>query len=241
MNLRESFNAVMERLETLQHARLDRNNNLSLEDTLRGHSEQPTFHMVGSITPFDEEKPKAILHFFESIENVGELRGNEEKLRFARLRLIGTALSVIHSEDQVRLSMYAEAREVLTQRFSNKALKDCNFWQLFVIQQCRGKTIKALADQVGALNEKTVRVNSYPELNAALREEADRPVSLCRFPVGIRELINSVMTEYFGDGTQIEGLPHEAPKHRVAATCLHPHESELRAKVTKSYVTGRNT
>ncbi|KAG8299977.1 hypothetical protein J6590_087944, partial [Homalodisca vitripennis] len=55
MDLQEAIDAVTERLETLGHARLDRSDHLNtmLEETLRGHTERPTFDMVGSITPFD--------------------------------------------------------------------------------------------------------------------------------------------------------------------------------------------
>ncbi|KAG8241867.1 hypothetical protein J6590_077135 [Homalodisca vitripennis] len=77
MDLQEAIDAVTERLETLGHARLARSDHLNtmLEETLRGHTERPTFDMVGSITPFDGEKPEAVLHFFESIDNVVGKRG----------------------------------------------------------------------------------------------------------------------------------------------------------------------
>ncbi|KAG8337066.1 hypothetical protein J6590_032522 [Homalodisca vitripennis] len=212
MDLQEAIYAVTERLETLGHARLDRSDHLNtmLEETLRGHTERPTFDMVGSITPFDGGKPEVVLHFFESIDNVGELShwGNDEKLRVAKLRLAGTALSFIRSEDQGRLSTYAGFKEVLTQRFSDKASKDFYFQQLSVIQQRRGETIEAFADRVRTLNEKTVRVTANPEVNAALREKADRRAldaftrglighvgdqTRLKFPTNIREAVTTAV------------------------------------------------
>lgn len=150
--------------------------NATLNEVLTGAASRPNFDLVNSIAAFDGEKPEAILHLFDSIEDVGELShwGDNEKLRVAKLKVTGAALKFIRAEDQGRLATYADFKKSLIDRFSDKAPQHCYFQQLSVVQQRRGETIEAFADRVKALNEKTIRVTANPEVNAALREEADR-------------------------------------------------------------------
>lgn len=179
MELQDAIDELEEQL------RLARNEALRpvtehLNATIREMQEEavikPNYDLVSSIDVFDGEKPDTIVQFFERIDDVGELShwGAAEKLRVAKLRISGAAQTFIKSEDQNRLSTYDEFKEVLTQRFSDKAPQHCYFQQLSVVQQRRGETIEAFADRVKALNEKTIRITANPEVNTALRGEADR-------------------------------------------------------------------
>lgn len=180
MDLQDAFDALTERLAGVQTASDDQGHSQQLNQTMRElvglNNERPTFDLVNTITSFDGDKPDSILRFFENIEDVAELSnwGSKECLRVAKLKISGAALNFIKSEDQSRITTYDEFKGVLIERFSDKAPQHCYSQQLAVIKQRRGETIEAFCDRVKALNEKTIRVTANAEVNAALREEADR-------------------------------------------------------------------
>lgn len=150
--------------------------NQTIRDAVEPAAPRKSFDLVNSIESFSGERPEALSHFFESIENVSVLNHWDEgdMLRVAKLKLTGAALQFIRTEDRGNLTTYAGLRASLIGRFSDKAPSHCYFQQLSVIQQRRGETIEAFADRVRLLNEKTIRVTDNDEVNRALREEADR-------------------------------------------------------------------
>lgn len=202
---------------------------------------KPSYELVGTIEQFTGDRPDAIIKFFETIDNVGELSNwtDAEKLKVARLKLTGPALSFIRSEDQERVANYADFRKVLSERFSDKAPRHCYFQQLSEITQRRGEPIESFADRVKALTEKTVRVTANPEVNAALREEADRraleafvrgllgPVreqTRLKFPETLRDAVaTAVAVEHILRPQHV--TPSDRKVFRTEVTCYRCHKT----------------
>lgn len=90
------------------------------------------------------------------------------------------------------------------------------------MQQRHGETIEVFADRVRNLNEKTSRVTANPEVNVALRQEADRRAmdafvrgllgkvgvkTKLKFPTSLREAITiAVAIERLG----LTVAPHQS-------------------------------
>lgn len=130
------------------------------------------------------------------------------------MKLTGSALQFYRGETGSSTASYAEFKAQITERFSDKAPLHFYFQQLSVVQQRHGETIEAFADRVRNLHEKTMRVTANPEVNAALRQEADRRAMdafvrgllgkvgekrKLKFPTSLREAITTaVAIEHLG-------------------------------------------
>lgn len=174
----ESAHALAREAQSVSSPRaIDMNATIrDLADALPNLPLRPSFELVGSIACFDGEKPEAISKFFEELENVSELCNwaEADRLRIAKMKLTGPALQFYRGEIELSLANYSDFKARITERFSDKAPVHLYFQQLSVAQQRHGETIEAFADRVRNLNEKTIRVTTNPEVNAALRLEADR-------------------------------------------------------------------
>lgn len=186
MTQQAAIDALSEQLAALRAQRVDvpadehgpllqaLTNNLT--DQIRETRSRPNFDLVGTLETFDGQHPDHVDDFFRGLEGVGALSnwGEDEKLRIAFLKVTGSAGRFIKSVDQEKISNYEAFKATLTARYREKLPRDSYFQQLSVIQQRAGENAEAYADRVRALNEKTIRITDSADVNAALREEANR-------------------------------------------------------------------
>lgn len=125
------------------------------------------------------------------------------------MKLTGPALQFYRGERGLSTASHDEFKAQITERVSDKTPIHFYFQQLSVVQQRQGETIEAFANRVRNLNEKTMRVTANPEVNAALRHEADRGAmdvfvrgllgkvgenTKLKFPTSLREAITTAVS-----------------------------------------------
>lgn len=179
MDLQDAISMLEEQLATARVAA-----SLPIADQLNQtirelHAEKstgPKYDLITSVPGFDGEKPESLMPFFAAIDDIGEMSGweDENKLKVARLKLSGAAQRFIQTQEPTSIATYTAFKTILKGRFSDKAPVHCYFQQLSMLQQKRGESIEAFADRVRVLNEKTIKTTANHEVNAALREEANR-------------------------------------------------------------------